>query len=115
MFFVTIQKNLCCIKAPVKNVEELPHENSDSGAHLGTCPLGPDYSGASLGDITIYHDSPFNPGHLGACGLDYEYLRNNSDAYLYYAALPQAPTERGGKDQDGYDNGVNCGRCIKVS
>jgi hypothetical protein len=85
---------------------------------VNTCPIGADYPHSKTGDVTIYTWRP-NPG---ACALDWDYLKStNSMAYYYYAALPYNRStvlnyeQRRGDEQDVYNRGTNCGRCIKVN
>jgi len=72
-----------------------------------TCPLGADYSGSPKGHVTHYSNDPTGNN----CDLNWANLEASGLAgWTFFAALPKNP----GTENDRYEAGLNCGRCVKV-
>ena len=75
------------------------------------CTLERDIPRAQPGYLTVYGVRP-DPG---ACELDFTYMEHTDRwAYDDYVALVSHPENKNTKWQSGYEEGANCGRCIKV-
>lgn len=80
-------------------------ESSNNGDPEGTCELGGDIAGATIGHITHYQAEPTG----GNCDLDWDNV-HTGDGWTHFAALPKSDNS----DVDRYEAGANCGRCVRV-
>ena len=90
-------------------------QSQDSKTDNSQCKLPEDIPKATPGFLTVYDDLAVFP-ERGACALDVDYLRGKREmAWKNYVALVSHPANSPTDQQQGYMNGLNCGRCIKGS
>lgn len=87
-------------KAPTTKSTTKSTTTKSTTLNPNQCHLGNDYANRVKGDITVYAEHPSG----GNCDFDWSYIQT-IPAWTLFAALPKSSQ---------YENGANCGRCVKI-